>query len=394
MTLNDLHAMSNVQDRALQAAMSREVALISDGERQIPTALSLLLVNPAVREALSPAGAPAAPRRRAQADAVAALAAIQRTSFVPLSAACLDDAGGRQVVCAPMAHPASLGRALGRQFVALAARSTVGAASAPFLSPVSRQLSVAFLAPVRINRRLRGVAHLDISVVDTRGMSLVANDTPGVNVQLASYGEGRLQLDSPSDRVTPTGIQAQQTLSLGGASLGSDPRLISNRGHRAMVAQLPLTIGAARRHVAVIATATAPRPDFLNAWSSTMLRLLALALLILVASIVTLVLCSRGVRRELLTDPLTGLRNRRALMEDLPRVCETASEDQPAFLWFCDLNGFKQYNDSFGHVAGDALLARLGHRLAGAVRRHGAGYFTRAFWDFSFRISFNCAFII
>ena len=80
----------------------------------------------------------------------------------------------------------------------------------------------------------------------------------------------------------------------------------------------------------------------------------------LIGSVVGLVVSNRRVRRELSTDPLTGVRNRRALMEDLPRVCQRASEEEPAFLWFFDLNGFKRYNDSFGHVAGDALLARLG----------------------------------
>ena len=34
-----------------------------------------------------------------------------------------------------------------------------------------------------------------------------------------------------------------------------------------------------------------------------------------------------------------------------------------------DLNGFKHYNDSFGHPAGDALLARLGARQRDGVRR-------------------------
>ena len=39
-----------------------------------------------------------------------------------------------------------------------------------------------------------------------------------------------------------------------------------------------------------------------------------------------------------------------------------------------DLDGFKLYNDTFGHQAGDALLARLGQNLHAAVRSHGRAY--------------------
>jgi two-component system cell cycle response regulator len=43
-------------------------------------------------------------------------------------------------------------------------------------------------------------------------------------------------------------------------------------------------------------------------------------------------------------------------------------------LILCDLNGFKAYNDTFGHPAGDALLARLGAALARDIDGHGRAY--------------------
>jgi diguanylate cyclase (GGDEF)-like protein len=67
---------------------------------------------------------------------------------------------------------------------------------------------------------------------------------------------------------------------------------------------------------------------------------------------------------EAATDPLTGLGNRRALMRDLDQ------RDPTTLLALFDLDGFKGYNDAFGHPAGDALLARLGANLTAAL---GAG---------------------
>ncbi len=79
-------------------------------------------------------------------------------------------------------------------------------------------------------------------------------------------------------------------------------------------------------------------------------------------------------RREALTDPLTGLRNRRSLMLDLEKELPAATHTYPRALALFDLNGFKDYNDTYGHLAGDDLLARLGLRLADAARGHGRAY--------------------
>jgi two-component system cell cycle response regulator len=77
-------------------------------------------------------------------------------------------------------------------------------------------------------------------------------------------------------------------------------------------------------------------------------------------------------RHEARTDALTGLGNRRKLMDDLTAVLD--SDDGVHVLALFDLNGFKHYNDSYGHPAGDALLVRLAGNLELAVRGRGCAY--------------------
>jgi two-component system, cell cycle response regulator len=59
---------------------------------------------------------------------------------------------------------------------------------------------------------------------------------------------------------------------------------------------------------------------------------------------------------------------------DLEDALPQASPERPLGLVLFDLDGFKEYNDTFGHPAGDDLLVRLGERLADAVRGHGSPY--------------------
>ena len=61
--------------------------------------------------------------------------------------------------------------------------------------------------------------------------------------------------------------------------------------------------------------------------------------------------------RRAQTDPLTGVLNRRSLIERLDAACMRAkARGLPVSVLFIDLDPFKQVNDSYGHAAGDACL--------------------------------------
>lgn len=68
--------------------------------------------------------------------------------------------------------------------------------------------------------------------------------------------------------------------------------------------------------------------------------------------------------------PVTGLPNRRALMEHLEHALARGEGSRDSFaLLFCDLNRFKEVNDAHGHDAGDALLIEISRRLREATRQ-------------------------
>jgi diguanylate cyclase (GGDEF)-like protein len=80
---------------------------------------------------------------------------------------------------------------------------------------------------------------------------------------------------------------------------------------------------------------------------------------------------NRKLEQVSATDNLTGLGNRRKLRADLgPSVAAGES----VVLVILDLDGFKNYNDAFGHPAGDALLVRLAGALRDATAGHGHAY--------------------
>jgi two-component system, cell cycle response regulator len=82
----------------------------------------------------------------------------------------------------------------------------------------------------------------------------------------------------------------------------------------------------------------------------------------------------RSASYQSLHDALTDLPNRRWLIADLHAALANSAQHSPRTLAMFDLDGFKTYNDTFGHLAGDQLLVRLGQRLVEFVSPHGRAY--------------------
>jgi len=111
--------------------------------------------------------------------------------------------------------------------------------------------------------------------------------------------------------------------------------------------------------------------------SSASLLSTALWIATMVAVVARLALSVRENKRLLArvrTDPLTDLGNRGAMQVDFAELDRRGGESSPVTLALFDLDGFKRFNDTYGHPEGDVLLARMGRALRDAVGEDGTAY--------------------
>ena len=133
---------------------------------------------------------------------------------------------------------------------------------------------------------------------------------------------------------------------------------------------LPLAFGVIGLGVLVAAAFTHVNPLAVGLAAASLLAVLARLMMTFAENTAML----RASRVEALTDQLTDLGNRRALTLELERRIPEATDGDPLVLVLFDLDGFKHYNDTFGHPAGDDLLSRLGRNLGRAVEGRGRAY--------------------
>lgn len=118
------------------------------------------------------------------------------------------------------------------------------------------------------------------------------------------------------------------------------------------------------------------RPDQYTLYTDPQLRALDLSINFLVASMVLFIVVyvlnryfddeHKRIFNASITDPLTGLYNRRYLYQML----EIIGTDLPYSLIMMDLNHFKAINDNFGHVEGDKVLKSFANALSQASRKN------------------------
>ena len=114
--------------------------------------------------------------------------------------------------------------------------------------------------------------------------------------------------------------------------------------------------------------------QYFSATSGLSTVLWAATMLAVIARLAISVRENRALLEQVRTDALTGLSNRGAMQIELDDLLQSSSAEEPAGVILLDLNGFKRYNDTFGHLAGDELLSRLGRRLERATQPYGSAY--------------------
>jgi len=235
----------------------------------------------------------------------------------------------------------------------------------PYVSPDTKEWVVANATPIpQRDGRKRAIVHFEVTVESFRRAMGRATDA---ELRVVDGATGRVIID---------GADPQRV----GARLGNpdDRRFVglARTAGRAGVTKVDGRLVAYRRirrtpgnvnDWLVVASAPSPTPGFVAGLGPLPLAGIALALLLIAAGGASLRAGRRELEAQATTDGLTGLGNRRKLLVDLDRRVRTVRADAPVVLTLFDLNGFKNYNDTFGHQAGDALLQRLGSALAQAV---------------------------
>jgi diguanylate cyclase (GGDEF)-like protein len=241
----------------------------------------------------------------------------------------------------------------------------------PYVSPDTKEWVVANATLVpQADGHKRAFVHFEVTVESFRremGASKASADSNEYELRVLDAHTGKVVIDSAHPQRIGAALGIPRDARFAAlAHVARRAGVTEVAGHRSAYRRIRSPAGDANDWI-IVATAKAPTTSFISGLGPAPIGMLALALVMIAIAGVALRAGRRELEAQANTDALTGLGNRRKLFSDLERQVRAASSEDPVVLTMFDLNGFKNYNDTFGHPAGDALLLRLGSALTEAV---------------------------
>jgi diguanylate cyclase (GGDEF)-like protein len=244
--------------------------------------------------------------------------------------------------------------------------------SRPYVSPDTNEWVVANSAPIAVPGRWNpAIVHFEVTLESLRRAAEELSESSDIQIVDADTGRSIVDTRYPFASMSlPAGLRVD---ALPHPENLASKGLLTDGGRRLAYQRLS-RVGQNANDWIVVARSRVATPGWwrgISAWE----------IVVFLAIVCLIPLMFVGWRRSQVelqraadTDGLTGLGNRRCLATALERATRTASPDRPVLLTMYDLDGFKLYNDTFGHPAGDALLVRLAERLSSVVGEEASAY--------------------
>jgi diguanylate cyclase (GGDEF)-like protein len=363
-------------DRTLSYEANEQATNVSDYFGRSRALTQILAKNPAFVEFYATPGRRSEKIRaqiRSVREANEALAHLETLFPGSIGEACFIDASGPENARAVKGRIESIKNLspdeTGASFFAptFALRPDQVYQSRPYVSPDTNEWVIANSAPIELpGRSTPAIVHFEITLESLRRAAATLSKELDVFIVDARSGEIVIDTRYPYvGKARPAGLRTVR----GGvaaipnvASLGKSGAF-TLEGHRVAYQRL-VREGENANDWIVVARSRSQAAGWLGTislWQVVVLLMLALAIPIVFFGWRR---AQTDLTRAANTDSLTGLGNRRRLAARLQEAIPEASTEQPVLLAMYDLDGFKLYNDTYGHPAGDALLVRLSHRLS------------------------------
>ena len=239
----------------------------------------------------------------------------------------------------------------------------------PYVSPDTKEwvISNSTLMPTSDGSK-RAIVHFEVTIESFRKVAASLANQFDITVVEARSGQVVLDSRRPQQIGAPLGIPDDHRFGSilragngqGSTSVGDHPVAYHRLNQQPTNANDWYVVAAAQVPVGPLYG--------VSGWS---IALVVVALALLCVATILFLAQHRLLVATSMTDALTGIPNRRQLKADLDHGLKQASPAKPLLLLLFDLNGFKAYNDTFGHPAGDALLIRLAGALDQAMTDQG-----------------------